>query len=149
MAEQVPEKNIILNDGYCPRHKAITPEQVLKVKQKHPNALVLSHPECVKAVLDLSDYIGSTAVIIDYAHKSEEKEFIICTEDGVNFKLTRDNPHKIFHFVSPTPCCRDMKLNTLENILSVLEKEDKVVEIDEATRKKALVPLDRMLECAK
>lgn len=76
VAEQVPEKNIILNDGYCPRHKAITPEQVLKEKQKHPNALVLSHPECVKAVLELSDYIGSTAGIIDYAHKAEEKEFI-------------------------------------------------------------------------
>ena len=149
VAEQVPEKNIIINDGCCPIHAAITKEQLQSVKREHPDADILTHPECEPEVLKISDYIGSTADIIDYANKSDKKEFIICTEDGVNFKLTRDNPHKIFHFVSPTPCCRDMKLNTLENILSVLEKEDKVVEIDEATRKKALVPLDRMLECAK
>ena len=87
--------------------------------------------------------------IIDYAKKSDKKEFIICTEDGVAFKLTDDNPYKKFYFVSPAPCCKDMKLNTHENILSVLEKEDKVVEMEEETREKALIPLDRMLECAK
>lgn len=149
VAEQVPEKNIILNDGYCPRHKAITPEQVLKVKQKHPNALVLSHPECVKAVLDLSDYIGSTAVIIDYAHKSEEKEFIICTEHGVVFQLEKNDPDKSFYFVEPCPVCINMKKNTLDKVLAVLEKEDNTVEVAEDVRRKALVPLDRMLELAK
>ena len=149
VAEQVPEKNIILNDGYCPRHKAITPEQVLKVKQKHPNALVLSHPECVKAVLDLSDYIGSTAGIIDYAHKSEEKEFIICTEHGVVFQLEKNDPDKSFYFVEPCPVCINMKKNTLDKVLDVLEKEDNTVEIAEDVRRKALVPLDRMLELAK
>ena len=149
VAEQVPEKNIILNDGYCPRHKAITPEQVLKVKQKHPNALVLSHPECVKAVLDLSDYIGSTAGIIDYAHKSEEKEFIICTEHGVVFQLEKNDPDKSFYFVEPCPVCINMKKNTLDKVLAVLEKEDNTVEVAEDVRRKALVPLDRMLELAK
>lgn len=149
VAEQVPEKNIILNDGYCPRHKAITPEQVLKVKQKHPKALVLSHPECVKAVLDLSDYIGSTAGIIDYAHKSEEKEFIICTEHGVVFQLEKNDPDKSFYFVEPCPVCINMKKNTLDKVLDVLEKEDNTVEIAEDVRRKALVPLDRMLELAK
>ena len=149
VAEQVPEKNIIINDGCCPIHAAITKEQLQAVKKDHPDAEILTHPECEPEVLAISDYIGSTADIIDYANKSDKKEFIICTEDGVNFKLKSDNPDKMFYFVSPAPCCKDMKLNTLENILSVLEKEDKVVEIDEATRKKALVPLDRMLECAK
>ena len=149
VAEQVPEKNIIINDGYCPIHAAITQKQLQAVKNDHPDAEILTHPECEPEVLEISDYIGSTADIIDYAKKSDKKEFIICTEDGVNFKLTSDNPDKMFYFVSPAPCCRDMKLNTLENILSVLKKEDKVVEIDEATRLAALVPLDRMLECAK
>ena len=149
VAEQVPEKNIILNDGYCPRHKVITPEQVLKVKQKHPNALVLSHPECVKAVLDLSDYIGSTAGIIDYAHKSEEKEFIICTEHGVVFQLEKNGPDKSFYFVEPCPVCINMKKNTLDKVLAVLEKEDNTVEVAEDVRRKALIPLDRMLELAK
>ena len=149
VAEQVPEKNIIINDGCCPIHAAITKEQLQAVKKDHPDAEILTHPECEPEVLAISDYIGSTADIIDYANQSDKKEFIICTEDGVNFKLKSDNPDKMFYFVSPAPCCKDMKLNTLENILSVLEKEDKVVEIDEATRKKALVPLDRMLECVK
>ena len=149
VAEQVPEKNIIINDGYCPIHAAITKEQLQAVKEEHPDADILTHPECEPEVLAISDYIGSTADIIDYAKKSDKKEFIICTEDGVNFKLKSDNPDKMFYFVSPAPCCKDMKLNTLENILSVLEKEDKVVEIDEATRLAALVPLNRMLECAK
>ena len=149
VAEQVPEKNIIINDGYCPIHAAITEKQLQAVKETYPDAEILSHPECEPEVLSLSDYIGSTADIIDYAKKSDKKEFIICTEDGVTFKLKDDNPDKEFYFVLPAPCCKDMKLNTLENILSVLEKEDKVVEIDEATREKALIPLDRMLECAK
>jgi quinolinate synthase len=115
----------------------------------HENALVLSHPECEKEILDISDYIGSTADIIDYAKKSECTEFIICTEDGVNYKLTSDNPEKRFYFPNPRPCCKDMKLNTLESILSVLEKEDKVIEINEELRTKALIPLERMLELAK
>ena len=149
VAEQVPEKNIIINDGYCPIHAAITKEQLQTVKEEHPDAKILTHPECEPDVLKLSDYIGSTADIIDYAKKSNRRELIICTEDGVKYKLINDNPDKKFYFVSPTPCCKDMKLNTLENILSVLEKEDKVVEIDEATRLAALVPLNRMLECAK
>ena len=149
VAEQVPEKNIIINDGCCPIHAAITSEQLKAVKEEHPDADILTHPECEPEVLEISDYTGSTADIIDYANKSDKKEFIICTEDGVNFKLKSDNPDKMFYFVSPAPCCKDMKLNTLENILSVLEKEDKVVEIDEATRLAALVPLNRMLECAK
>ncbi|MBQ4527697.1 MAG: quinolinate synthase NadA [Clostridia bacterium] len=148
VAEQVPEKNIILNDGFCPIHAAITKESLQALKNEHPYAEVLAHPECEPEVLKISHYIGSTSDIIDYAKKSEGKEFIICTEDGVNCKLASDNPDKKFFFVSPAPCCKDMKLNTLENILSVLEKEDKVVEIDEDTREAALVPLNRMLECA-
>lgn len=149
VAEQVPEKNIILNDGCCPIHAAITKEQLQAVKEEHPNAEILTHPECEAEVLKISDYIGSTAEIIDYAKNSDKKEFIICTEDGVKSKLTDDNPHKKFYFVSPMPCCKDMKLNTLENIIAVLEKEDKVVETNEETRKKAIIPLERMLECAK
>ncbi len=149
VAEQIPEKNIIINDGYCPIHAAITKEQLQTVKNEHPDAEVLTHPECEPEILETSDYIGSTSDIIEYAKKSDNKEFIICTENGVKYKLMNDNPDKKFYFISPTPCCSDMKLNSLENILSVLEKENNIVEIDEETRLKALIPLDRMLECAK
>lgn len=149
VAEQVPEKNIIVNDGYCPIHAAITKQQVIDAKKEHPAAKVISHPECEEEVLELSDYIGSTAELIEYAKQSDSMEFIVCTETGVEYKLTSDSHDKKFIFVKPAPCCSDMKLNTLENILSELTNENNTIEIDEETRLRAMLPLDRMLECAK
>lgn len=149
VAEKIPEKNIIINDGCCPIHAVISAEQIFNEKTKHPDALVLTHPECEPEILALSDFIGSTAEIIDYAKNSPCNGFIVCTENGVEYKLKSDNPSKCFYFPEPCPCCRDMKLNTLENILSVLEKEDKEIIISEDIRSKALIPLDKMLELAK
>lgn len=146
VASQVPEKNIIINSGYCPIHASITVEQLKRVKAEHPNAPVLIHPECEPELLEISDYIGSTAEIIDYVANSPLDEFIICTEDGVDYKLIMDNPRKKFYYPNPHPCCADMKLNTLENILSVMEKEDKEVFVDEKVARNAWKPLDRMLE---
>ena len=149
VAEQVPEKNIILNDGYCPIHVKISTEEVLEKKGLYPNAKVLSHPECEQRILDISDYIGSTAEIIDYAKNSDCNEFIICTEDGVRYQLEKDNPNKNFYFTKTSPCCQDMKLNTLEKLLRVLETEENQVNIDQEIIEKALLPLDKMLELAK
>ena len=149
VAEQVPEKNIILNDGCCPIHAKITAEQLRKEKENHPCASVLSHPECEAEILALSDYIGSTADIIAYAKQTNADEFIICTEDGVNYKLITDNPEKRFYYPNPRPCCADMKLNTLESVLSVLLNEDKEVIVDDEVRIGSLLPLERMLELAK
>lgn len=149
VAEQVPEKNIILNDGYCPIHNDVSKAQVEEEKKNHPDALVLTHPECKKEILDISDYIGSTAGIIDYAKASDAAEFIICTEEGVNYKLITDNPDKRFYYPKTRPCCSDMKLNTLENILYVLETGNNAVEVLDEVRVKALKPLDKMLELAK
>ena len=149
VAEQVPEKNVILNHGYCPIHVKVSLEEVLQEKKSHPTALVLSHPECEENILNISDYIGSTAEIIDFAKKSEKDEFIICTEDGVEFELIKTNPNKKFYFTKTRPCCVDMKLNTLDKLLKVLETEENPIEVDEETRERALLPLNRMLELAK
>lgn len=149
VAKQVKEKNIILNDGCCPIHAKITSAQVLAEKEMHPNAKVLTHPECDEAVLALSDYVGSTADIIDFAKTDTADEYIVCTEDGVDYKLITDNPGKKFYYPNPHPCCKDMKLNTLEAVLSVLQKEDNEVIVDEDIRRKALIPLNRMLELGK
>lgn len=149
VARQIPEKNIMVNDGYCPVHAAVSAGQLRREKAAHPDAPVLSHPECEPEVLALSDFIGSTSGIIDYARASEKLEFIVCTEQGVRFQLAADNPDKRFYFPDPRPCCPDMKLNTLETVLSVLEREDRTVEIDEDTRTGALLPLDRMLKLGK
>ena len=148
VAEQVPEKNIILNDGCCPIHAKIAAEQLLAEKENHPEALVLSHPECNADILALSDYTGSTADIIVYARQSNADEFIICTEDGVNYKLITDNPEKRFYYPEPHPCCIDMKRNTLEAVLSVLQNEDNEVVVEDSVRTRALLPLERMLEIA-
>lgn len=149
VAEQIPEKNIILNDGCCPIHTKIQAAELLKEKEAHPMAKVLSHPECTKEILNLSDFIGSTADIIAFAKADEAQEFIICTEKGVTFKLQSDSPQKKFYYPAPAPCCADMKLNTLEAVLSVLEKENNEILVDEAIREKALKPLNKMLELAK
>jgi len=149
VADQVPEKNVIINDGFCPIHARITAEQVEAERKKHPEAEVLTHPECDASVVELSDYIGSTAEIIAYAKNSDGKEFIICTEDGVDYKLMTDNPEKRFYYPDPHPCCRDMKRNTLETVLEVLLKEDKEISVDERIREGAMKPLERMLELAK
>ena len=146
VASQVPEKNVIINDGYCPIHAYITKAQLLEQKQQHPNAPILIHPECEPELLEISDYIGSTAELIDYVSGSPLDEFIICTEDGVDYKLITDNPTKKFYYPDPRPCCVDMKLNTLSNILCVLEKEDKEILVDEAVAANAWKPLDKMLE---
>ncbi len=149
VAEKVPEKNIIINDGFCPVHASLTKTQLESVKKLHPDAKVISHPECEPEILALSDYIGSTAEMIDYVKTSENNEFVVCTECGVKYKLVNDNTNKEFYFAEPMLCCKDMKFNTLENILSVLENETNEIKIAEDIRQKALVPLDRMLKYAK
>ena len=145
VASQVPEKNIIINDGYCPIHASVTKEQLLEQKSLHPKALVLVHPECEGELIEIADCIGSTKELIDFVAASSSQEFIVCTEDGVSYKLLSDNPTKKFYYPQPHPCCADMKLNTLENILSVLEKEDKEVIVDSFVAQNAQKPLDRML----
>lgn len=147
--KQVPEKNVILNSGYCPIHAKIKAEQLYEALEKHPNAMVLAHPECEQEVLAEADFIGSTADIIRYAEESCSYEFIICTEDGVDFKLTSDNPKKKFYYPEPRPCCADMKLNTPESILSVLEKENNEILISDDVILTALQPLKKMLELAR
>ena len=149
IAEQVTDKNVILNDGFCPIHVEISLVDLENEIKKHPEALVLSHPECNSDILEKSDYIGSTADIIKYANESSENEFIICTENGVEFKLTSDNPNKRFYFPEKEPCCKDMKLNTLEKILEVLKTEKNEVLLDFELAQKAAQPLENMLEMAK
>lgn len=147
--EQVSEKNIILNDGCCPVHAAVTRADVISAKKKHPDAPVLTHPECKAEVRELSDFLGSTAEIIDFVNESNKNEFIISTEDGVGYALASQNPKKHFYFVKDNFSCPDMKLNTLQRVLNVFEAETNEVHVDPDLAKRAMRPLDRMLELAK
>lgn len=143
----VPEKNVILNDGYCPIHKELSEDSVLKAKERHPQALFLVHPECRKEIVDLADYAGSTAGIIDYATASDKKEFIIGTELGVMYELRRRNPDKEFYAADEQQICPDMKKISLEKIVETLENIGNKVELDIEVIEKANAPLKRMLEC--
>ncbi|MDD3402799.1 MAG: quinolinate synthase NadA [Hespellia sp.] len=149
VAEQVPEKHMILNDGYCPRHHVITAEQVKDAKAAHPDALFLAHPECPKEVLDIADYIGSTSGIIQYAAEQDAKEYIIGTVEGVFHELKKRCPGKQFYTVKQDQICVNMMKVTLEKVKKCLEEECNEVFISEELRRKAMAPLTRMLEMAK
>lgn len=149
VAEQVPEKHFVFNKGFCPVHENMCLEEVLKAKEEHPEAEVLTHPECPEAICKISDYIGSTSGIIRYAGTSEKKEFIICTESGVRFQLEKENPDKKFYFTKTEPVCRDMKLVTLEKIAHVLETGENEVHVTEELRIESEKALSKMLELAK
>ncbi len=148
VATQLPEKDFIFHDGFCHVHKSIGKEKVLKAKELHKDALVLTHPECTEDVLEISDFIGSTSEIIDYATESDCQEFIICTETGVLYELKQKNPDKKFYPVSPSQCCPDMKRITLERLAEALEYMEPEKELPEEIRSQAYTPLARMLELA-
>lgn len=145
----VPEKEFIFNDGFCHVHTSIHRENVEEAKKLHPNAPVLTHPECTADVLEISDFIGSTSEILDYATKSDAKEFIICTEMGIFFELEQKNPDKRFYSVGHRQFCPNMKKITLEKVVRAMEEMEPEVSMDEELRVKANAPLVKMLELAK
>lgn len=147
--EQVPEKNIMVNDGFCPIHHNLTKEMVLAAKKEHPGALFLVHPECTPDVLEEADYIGSTSGIIQFAGESQAQEFIIGTESGVFYKLQQENPEKKFYLANSNMVCVNMKKVTLEKILAILETECNEVFLPDGLKEKAMAPLEKMLEYAK
>lgn len=143
ISEFFPEKEFILWRGFCPTHHRITAEDIIKAKEEHPNVKVLSHPECSKEVRDLSDYIGSTSGIINYATECEDKEFIIATEEGVLHQLKKKNPYKKFYFPE-VMVCPNMKKTRLQDVYDALDGKKEEVILDEEIRKKALTSLENM-----
>lgn len=149
VAQKLPEKNFIFHDGFCHVHKSILAENVKEAKKLNPDALVLTHPECTQDVIELSDFVGSTSQIIDYATSSECGKFIICTEMGVFFELSQKNPDKKFYSVGHRQFCPNMKRVTLDKVEKALETMELVMELSNDMIEKAALPLKRMLELAK
>lgn len=148
IAEFFPEKEFIQWKGFCPTHERVSAEDVIKLKEEHPNVKVLSHPECSKEVRDLSDYIGSTSGIIKFATECEDKEFIICTEQGVLHELKKNNPDKEFYFPE-NMICPNMKKTTLQDVYDALTGKKEEIILDEETSKKALTALENMHKLGK
>lgn len=145
--EQVPEKDIKLVQGGCPIHASVTKEEAEKAKRLHPKALLLVHPECVPAVVEQADYVGSTSGIISFAKKSDNKQFIIGTELEIAETLQYECPDKEFFLLSQKLICPNMKITTLPDVLSVLENPEKGFEIKmtEAEAAQSKKCIDEML----
>lgn len=148
VAEQVPEKNVMLVKGYCPVHEEMRVQEIQELKQQHPSAEVLAHPECNAQVLSMADYIGSTTGILKQAVASNAKEFIIATEVGVRYELEKQSPDKRFYFPKTEPVCTDMKKITLDGILHVLRTGENDASVPADIVEPSKATLKRMLELA-
>ena len=126
----------------------VTKKGIQEVLKIHPDAKVLVHPECTMEVIEMADYVGSTSGIIDFATKSMEKEFIICTVQGITYQLKQRNPQKQFYFTENFPVCQNMKKITLENVEYALQAMENTIELDEELRVKAERALKKMHEIA-
>ena len=147
VADQVPDKNIKLLQGGGPTHVRMSKRDVEKARKAHPDALLLVHPECLPEVSGLADYRGSTTGIMDYAKKSDAKEFIIGTENSIVQHLQFACPDKQFYPLSRDCVCHNMKLTTLGDVYQCVKGTGgEEIKLDEEVRIKAKRCIDTMLE---
>ena len=156
---EVTGRNMLLWNGGCHVHERFSVAEIVKLKEAHPKALVLAHPECKGPVLAIADVVGSTAVLLDYAVAHPENEYIVATEAGILHEMQRKCPGTVFHTVPPEiseggvgcSCneCDYMKMNTLAKIYNTLKYEWPSVEVDADIAKDAVKPIERMLDLSK
>lgn len=144
-------RDLVLWNGACMVHEIFSREKITKLKERHPNAKLLAHPECEEVILQLADYIGSTTGILNYASKSPDKEFIVATESGIIHQMEKANPDKVFIPAPPNNMCAcndcpHMKRNTLEKLYLCMKNELPEVTVPENIIEKAVKPIERMLE---
>ena len=138
-------RKVILWPGYCPTHHRILADGIRQARAAHPGAVVVTHPECTRDVLDLSDFVASTTGILNLCRENPAKEFIVGTEMGLMHRLRKENPGKTFHLVTPLSDCPNMKLNTLEKMVWSLEDMVYEVRVEEGVAALARRSIERML----
>lgn len=147
-------REMLLWDGACMVHEIFSLEKITRLKAMHPNAKLISHPECEAPILAVSDFIGSTTALLNYTKKSSDSEFIVATETGILHQMIKNSPDKTFIPAPPNNACAcndcpHMKLNTLEKLYLCLNYELPELLMDEEVRVKALKPIKRMLQISK
>lgn len=133
--------------GYCPSHALITAERIEEMKKEHPGAKFIMHPECgcLTKSMHLADGVLSTEGMVRYARESGAQEFIVATEIGILHRMRLDNPRKKFYPASEQSVCKYMKMNSLEKIVTALERLEPEVKVPPEMAKRARVCIDRML----
>ncbi len=144
-------RELLLWDGACMVHEIFSLEKLVRLKQRHPEAKVIAHPECEEAFLAHADFIGSTTALLKYTEKSDAATFIVATESGILHQMVKSSPHKTFIPAPPenTCACNDcphMKLNTLEKVYRCMKYELPEILVDEDIRKPAERSIRRMLD---
>ncbi|MEE1174028.1 MAG: quinolinate synthase NadA [Paludibacteraceae bacterium] len=147
----VTGRNMVLWKGACHVHEKFAADKLKALKQQYPDAPVLTHPECKQAVVELSDFVGSTQAILNFAGKSTAKRFIVVTESGILHKMRQQYPDKEFiaaPSVDGAACneCNYMRLNTLEKVYNCLLNETPEVIVEKELAEKAVKPILKMLE---
>jgi quinolinate synthase len=137
------DKKIILWDGYCYVHENISVNKLKNLKDEHPHAEIIVHPECPNDIRHMADFIGSTSQMSRYVKELRKKEFIVGTEDNFVYRLKSDNPDKNFYPVNTL--CEGMNTITLEKVKFALEEMEYIVTVPEEIREKAEIALDKML----
>jgi quinolinate synthase len=145
-------RELLLWDGSCVVHEAFSLDKLIEVHKEHPDAQIIAHPESETHILKTASYVGSTAGMIDYVKTNANSKFIVATEVGILYKMQQEVPHKI---LIPAPSlenntcacseCGYMKMNTLQKLYNCLLHETPAIDVPETIRKKALVPIERML----
>lgn len=147
-------RDMLLWDGTCCVHDLLTPNHINVMKEKNSDALVLAHPECRGNVLDVADFVGSTAQMLNFASMNENKSFLVATETGLLHQLQKDSPNKEFKIVPADDNyfgndCKQMKKNTLEKLYLCLKNESPELLMDNDVIEKAKVPIEKMLSMSK
>lgn len=148
---KVTGRDMLLWNGACMVHELFSLEKIVKLKERHPEALLIAHPECEEPLLRLADHIGSTTALLKFTQTSEANSFIVATEPGILHQMQKASPDKTFIPAPPdnTCACNDcphMKLNTLEKLYLCLKYEQPEILMDEDLRLAAKRPIDKMLE---
>lgn len=147
----VTGRDMILWDGACMVHEKYSLEKIIVLKSAHPDAELISHPECEKPILLVSDFIGSTTALLQYVTRSKAQKFIVATESGILHQMQQKCPGKIFlpaPSIDSTCGCNDcsfMKLNTLKKLYLALEYEQPEIILSDELMTKAKLPIIRML----
>ena len=145
-------RNMLLWNGACHVHEQFSLEKILNLKKEYPNAEVITHPECKKYIVEISDFVGSTAALLKHTIKSDVNQFIVATESGVIHEMRKANPDKEFIPAPPndSTCacneCNYMRLNTMEKLYNCLKYESPEIDVDPEVQKKAIKPIQKMLE---